>query len=98
MALDYNRADLKDVMGLFAAMHDGGEAPAGTSASTVNGDGTRLPFPDDTFDRIIASEVMEHIPDDAAAAREPGPSSQAWRHPGGDGTHLAARADLLGPQ
>jgi len=36
----------------------------------VNGDGTRLPFPDATFDRIICSEVMEHIPDDEAAMAE----------------------------
>jgi SAM-dependent methyltransferase len=70
VALDYSLADLKDVSGLFAAMQDAGEAPAGTHAATVNGDGTRLPFPDDTFDHIICSEVMEHIPDDAAAARE----------------------------
>lgn len=70
VALDYSLADLKDVSGLFAAMREADEAPAGTTATTVNGDGTRLPFPDDTFDRIICSEVMEHIPDDAAAARE----------------------------
>jgi len=70
VALDYSLADLKDVSGLFAAMTDAGEAPAGTSWATVNGDGTQLPFPDDTFDHIICSEVMEHIPDDAAAARE----------------------------
>lgn len=70
VALDYSLADLKDVSGLFAAMTEAGEAPAGTSWATVNGDGTQLPFPDDTFDHIICSEVMEHIPDDAAAARE----------------------------
>ena len=70
VALDYSLADLKDVSSLFSAMQGAGEAPAGTSATTVNGDGTCLPFPDDTFDRIICSEVMEHIPDDAAAARE----------------------------
>ncbi len=70
VALDYSLADLKDVSGLFAAMRDADEAPAGTVAATVNGDGTRLPFPDDTFDRIICSEVMEHIPDDSAAAAE----------------------------
>ena len=70
VALDYSLADLKDVSGLFAAMDAADEAPAGTTATTVNGDGTRLPFPDDTFDHIICSEVMEHIPDDAAAARE----------------------------
>jgi SAM-dependent methyltransferase len=70
VALDYSLADLKDCSGLFAAMTDAGEAPAGTSWATVNGDGTRLPFADDTFDHIICSEVMEHIPDDAAAAAE----------------------------
>ena len=70
IALDYSLADLKDCAGLFSAMTDAGEAPKGTSWATVNGDGTRLPFPDDTFDHIICSEVMEHIPDDSAAARE----------------------------
>ena len=70
VALDYSLADLKDVAGLFSAMAGAGEAPAGTTATTVNGDGTCLPFLDNTFDRIICSEVMEHIPDDAAAARE----------------------------
>ncbi|MCU1455634.1 MAG: Methyltransferase family protein [Acidimicrobiales bacterium] len=69
VALDYSLGDLKDVSALFAAMRDAGEAPAG-AAACVNGDGTRLPFPDDTFDRIICSEVMEHIPDDATAAAE----------------------------
>jgi SAM-dependent methyltransferase len=36
----------------------------------VNGDALRLPFADGTFDRVIASEVMEHLPDDRAAAAE----------------------------
>jgi SAM-dependent methyltransferase len=36
----------------------------------VQGDGTRLPYPDDTFDKIIASEVLEHVPDDQAAYDE----------------------------
>ncbi|MCB0976394.1 MAG: methyltransferase domain-containing protein, partial [Acidimicrobiales bacterium] len=52
VALDYNLADLKDVSGLFAAMASAGEVPEGATAVTVNGDGTRLPFPDDTFDHI----------------------------------------------
>lgn len=36
----------------------------------VQGDGTRLPYPDETFDKIIASEVLEHVPDDQAAYDE----------------------------
>mgnify|MGYP000846074843 FL=1 len=70
VALDYCLADLKDCSGLFSAMTDAGEAPTGTHWATVNGDGTGLPFGDDTFDFIICSEVMEHIPDDSAAAAE----------------------------
>ena len=70
VALDYSLADLKDCSGLFQAMQEAGEAPAGTHWATVNGDGTGLPFGDDTFDYIVCSEVMEHIPDDSAAAAE----------------------------
>jgi SAM-dependent methyltransferase len=31
---------------------------------------TRLPFADDSFDLVLASHVLEHIPDDRAAIRE----------------------------
>ena len=72
VALDYSAAELKDVAGLFAAMTASGEAGSepGALAATVNGDATRLPFPDGVFDRVIASEVLEHVPDDAAALAE----------------------------
>ena len=36
----------------------------------VNGDALRLPFTDGAFDRVIAAEVLEHIPDDAGAMAE----------------------------
>lgn len=70
VAVDYSLSDLKDVSGLFSAMAGAGEVDPDATAVTVTGDGTGLPFGDDAFDHIICSEVMEHIPDDAAAARE----------------------------
>jgi ubiquinone/menaquinone biosynthesis C-methylase UbiE len=36
----------------------------------VRGDITRLPFPSASFDGVICSHVLEHIPDDAGAMRE----------------------------
>lgn len=70
VAFDYSHDELRDVRGLFAAMREAGEAPWHGDAGAVNGDAVRLPFPDDTFDRIIASEVLEHVPDDVGALDE----------------------------
>ncbi len=72
VAFDYCAAELKDVGGLFAAMREAGEAGTapGAMGATTNGDALRLPFPDDTFDRIIASEVLEHVSDDQVALEE----------------------------
>ncbi|MET0727873.1 MAG: methyltransferase domain-containing protein [Acidimicrobiales bacterium] len=72
VAVDYSAGELKDVAGLFAAMRDAGEAGTepGSLAVTANGDAVRLPFRDDTFDRIIASEVLEHVSDDQVALDE----------------------------
>jgi ubiquinone/menaquinone biosynthesis C-methylase UbiE len=36
----------------------------------VTGDALDMPFPDSSFDRVIAAEVLEHIPDDLSAMRE----------------------------
>jgi SAM-dependent methyltransferase len=70
VALDLNADDLDGVATMFAAMEAAGEAPAPGAAVAVRGDAHRLPFPDGAFDLVIASEILEHIPDDAAAIAE----------------------------
>jgi SAM-dependent methyltransferase len=72
VAFDYSAAELKDVAGLFAAMREAGEAGTApdSMASPTNGDALALPFPDDTFDHVIASEVLEHVSDDQQALDE----------------------------
>ncbi|WP_123662208.1 class I SAM-dependent methyltransferase [Actinocorallia herbida] len=69
-AFDMDAEELKSVQTMFGAMDLEGQAPEGASAETVEGDALALPFEDDTFDKIIAAEVMEHIPDDMKAMRE----------------------------
>lgn len=70
VALDYGFDELPPVRELMAAMVAEGEVPGDALGACVNGDALRLPFPDDTFDRIITSEVFEHIPDDVSAMAE----------------------------
>lgn len=43
---------------------------AGLNIKLVNGDITRLPFPDHHFTKIVMSEVLEHIPDDVGALQQ----------------------------
>ena len=70
VALDLDEAELKDVSGMFAAMREEGEAPAGAAAQAVRGSAYALPFDDETFDRVVAAEVLEHLPQDERAMGE----------------------------
>jgi SAM-dependent methyltransferase len=70
VAFDQDGDELAAVLDLFAAMREAGEVPAGAEADIKQGDALSLPFVDGEFDRVVAAEVLEHIPDDTAAIAE----------------------------
>jgi len=70
VALDRDQVELAAVESMFQAMQEAGEAGAGGSARSVPGDALELPFPDRHFDRVVAAEILEHIPDDEMAMAE----------------------------
>ncbi|MCI2418101.1 methyltransferase domain-containing protein [Saccharopolyspora sp. K220] len=70
IAFDQDVAELANVAAMFAAMKAENQVPDGASAQTVSGDALALPFPDGHFDCVIASEILEHVPEDEKAMRE----------------------------
>jgi SAM-dependent methyltransferase len=70
VAFDQDGDELAGVLDLFGAMREAGEVPSGAEADIKQGDARSLPFPDGEFDRVVAAEVLEHIPDDTAAMTE----------------------------
>jgi len=69
-AFDQNEKDMADVAEMFGALVVAGEAPEHAVGKTVVGDALRLPYDDDSFDVVLMSEILEHIPDDEAAIAE----------------------------
>jgi len=51
-------------------MSTAGELPAAVGSGSCNADVTDLPFPDRSFDHVIASEILEHVDDDRRALAE----------------------------
>jgi SAM-dependent methyltransferase len=70
VAFDRAESELRSVDTILRAMAETGEAPADASAKVVLGDALRLPYADETFDCVIASEILEHVPQDDAAIAE----------------------------
>ena len=65
VALDMSAPDLKEARDRLGEVD-----PDRRRSLPVQGDALRLPFADGTFSRIIAAEVLEHIPGDEAAMAE----------------------------
>lgn len=91
VALDAAGDEVRSVRATFAAMVDAGELGDGAESGVVQGDALALPFGAATFDRVVASEVLEHVVDDVGAMRE---LARVLR-PGGE---MAVTVPRLGPE
>lgn len=71
-AVDADPGEVKEAAAMMAALETEDEATrrSGGKGTAVVGDALALPFPPSSFDRVIAAEVLEHIPDDRRAIAE----------------------------
>ena len=70
VALDYAAEEVAATRGVFGAMVEAGEINMQRYVGVLQGDATRLSFADNSFDRVITSEVLEHIQSDTDAIDE----------------------------
>jgi len=70
VALDYAADEVVATRGTFGAMVAAGEIREESYVGVLRGDATRLAFADGTFDRVVTSEVLEHIQSDTDAIAE----------------------------
>ena len=69
-ALDWAQEEVAATRYMFDGMVKSHEIPPANFGGALRGDATRLPFPDNTFDCVVTSEVLEHIQSDVAAIAE----------------------------
>jgi SAM-dependent methyltransferase len=70
VALDFAADEVERTRTTLQAMVSAHEIDAASVIGVLRGDATKLPFDDNTFDRVITSEVLEHIQDDVSAIGE----------------------------
>ena len=70
IAFDMSESDMADVGEMFDAMMAEGHVPASAKARAEVGDALRLPYADNSFDVVLMSEILEHVPSDEAAMAE----------------------------
>ncbi len=70
VALDTDRDELRQVSAMFAAMREAARCRAADQPGRWPGTPPRCRFRTARFDRVIAAEVLEHIPADQAAMDE----------------------------
>jgi len=71
IAVDWALEEVTGVRDMLGAMALEGEFdPERIPTAALRGDIAHLSFPDETFDQIICSEILEHIPEDVRALQE----------------------------
>jgi SAM-dependent methyltransferase len=90
-ALDASETELKDVSTLMGELARDDDAAIDGTGAVVCADALSIPFGDGSFDRVIASEVLEHVPGDQLAMAE---LARVLR-PGGS---LAVTVPRFGPE